>query len=732
MDACCCTSVKEYFAKPNTCHMYLHTLLTPAKLKSPHTKPATCSILIRKLNKHDYTAIIQQMLRTSLRCLAAKRAAAYNAASRKFPPAITDKNIVFPTPFVSGDYGFGAQPYTLIEQRLMMGLGAIKEKPQWWLKASDAAIAKRWRAELVAAYVAYLKEAREWAFLGIDADVADDTKSGRVGVAEHWATAVLDEIAEAAASVVTVPGAAKKPSLTFAPGPVDGTWLSDDAVSAALRARLLELIKPLEHPIDRFTGQPAPRDYHPGSDGQVVDLVHPSLYPLVFGRSLVMPVEEGEESTTAWKATIGTGTPQPCVFERPKKKKNYWECSAEFHSYRFQWLPSEIDLIRGAAKEGASLTARFRSYINNLHPEEHTELYRTLEEVFATAFAPLFTKVLTELAVAKEKPRRHDAPMEEEDLYGKCPTPEPGDDASEAAKDAYYTAYDDWIEVRTPTIDPRIRTPEAANSSKSGPTINLDNTRLQVIVKLASIELTPEKPSYGGGSWHVEGMENESIVASGIYYMASENVRGGEGANVKPTAAGSEKGKGKKNAAAVIAEEPIAAPTRLAFRTSVCEPPYEQSDDKGVAAVYGLVNEEALIQALGSVATTEGRCLAWPNTLQHQVQPFALADPTKPGHRKILVFFLVDPTKRIISTADVPPQQEEWALKERLAAAKPAPKKLPPNASKEAIAKALGFSWHFSHADALAVREELMAERKVFVDETMKETYEREFSLCEH
>jgi hypothetical protein len=28
---------------------------------------------------------------------------------------------------------------------------------------------------------------------------------------------------------------------------------------------------------------------------------------------------------------------------------------------------------------------------------------------------------------------------------------------------------------------------------------------LQVIVKLANIELTPDKPNYDGGSWHVEG-----------------------------------------------------------------------------------------------------------------------------------------------------------------------------------------------------------------------------------
>jgi hypothetical protein len=28
---------------------------------------------------------------------------------------------------------------------------------------------------------------------------------------------------------------------------------------------------------------------------------------------------------------------------------------------------------------------------------------------------------------------------------------------------------------------------------------------LQVIVKLANIELTPENPEYQGGTWHVEG-----------------------------------------------------------------------------------------------------------------------------------------------------------------------------------------------------------------------------------
>ena len=37
---------------------------------------------------------------------------------------------------------------------------------------------------------------------------------------------------------------------------------------------------------------------------------------------------------------------------------------------------------------------------------------------------------------------------------------------------------------------------------------------LQVVYKLANIHLTPEKPSYSGVTWHVEGTMNENIVAS--------------------------------------------------------------------------------------------------------------------------------------------------------------------------------------------------------------------------
>lgn len=44
------------------------------------------------------------------------------------------------------------------------------------------------------------------------------------------------------------------------------------------------------------------------------------------------------------------------------------------------------------------------------------------------------------------------------------------------------------------------------------------------------------------------------------------------------------------------------------------------------------------------------------------MSPFKLADPTKPGYRRFIALWLVDPHpgRRILSTANVPPQQQDW------------------------------------------------------------------------
>ena len=65
------------------------------------------------------------------------------------------------------------------------------------------------------------------------------------------------------------------------------------------------------------------------------------------------------------------------------------------------------------------------------------------------------------------------------------------------------------------------------------------------------------------------------------------------------------------------------------------------------------------MQGIGDVITKTHRCVAFPNRYQQQVRPFRLENPTKPGHHKVVVFLLVDPTQRILSTTDVAPQQRE-------------------------------------------------------------------------
>ena len=176
-------------------------------------------------------------------------------------------------------------------------------------------------------------------------------------------------------------------------------------------------------------------------------------------------------------------------------------------------------------------------------------------------------------------------------------------------------------------------------------------------------------------------------------------------------------------------------------------------------AVYGLDNEDAMNQSRGACSTPGGRCLAWPNTLQHQVQPFRLADPTQPGHRKILCFFVVDPHRRIPSTAECPPQQTEWLVRELKA--EPSLRRLPDDVFDCVCAFLVGMpggpqdpeeddeeddvmddsseeeqdvprSALMTRQDAELCRKLLMAERMATGVDWEGQFFEREFSLCEH
>ncbi|WP_405820529.1 DUF4246 domain-containing protein [Streptomyces sp. NBC_00838] len=496
----------------------------------------------------------------------------------------------FPLPFHASRSISFATPRTLRELQMMRCSSHIRSKPEWFDKMNDAEIAARWAREAVAQGLTEAQVRYVLAELPYYAGLRD----ARTGV-------------EVSA--------------------VDGVWQSDALVDDELRSRLREAVRVLEEVPE------AARDWHPGSGGQVLDLVHPSLFCLVR--------EVSGEHERAWR--------------NPTDRYSKYEFSE-----KFQWLPTEVDV----SDEGG---VAFRSYVNNVHPETHRELASVLPDIFAR-MRPLLENVLTDL--------RHPRPLRiEADPYGWYDSkPEYPDKASfsddaayQDAVSAWGTATDDWWENRSPVIPdaPAFTAPELPGDFAR---VDLRGHGLQVIVKLATIHLTPEKPEYAGGSWHVEGMMNERIVSTGIYYWDSENI----------------------------------TESTLSFRAALDDPDYEQNDDNGLRDVYGLEDEDALNQLLGSAPTPAGRCLAFPNVLQHRVGSFRLADPTRPGHRKILAFFLVDPSEKIVSTSDVPPQQP-WS-----------------DTSTMTLEQAKEY------------REQLMRERKFFVDEHNEQLYEREFSLCEH
>jgi hypothetical protein len=501
----------------------------------------------------------------------------------------------FPLPF-SAHLHYGT-PRTLRELQMMRCSAHIRAKSEWFVKMHDAGIVARWTKEAV-----------------------------DQGMTEAQIRYVLDELAHYAALRDARSGVEVSA--------VDGVWQSDALVDDELRSRLREAVRVLEEVPD------AEKDWHPGSDGQVLDLVHPSLFCLV-----------REVSGGPGRAWEKPETRSPHGYYGPHRP------GYEF-SERFQWLPTDVEV-------GDDGDVTFRSYVNNVHPEEHRELAAVLPGLFARV-RPLFENVLTDLR--HPRPLRITAdPWSWYEGTEPVEPEEPEDEEDTDAYEAFEEAWDTWWQERVPALpDAPVFEPPAAPDESAR--VDLRGRRLQVIVKLATIHLTPDRPEYAGGSWHVEGMLNERIVSTCLYYWDNENI----------------------------------TESRLSFRSAVDEPQYEQNDDNGMREVYGLENEGPLNQELGSAATPEGRCLAFPNVLQHRVAPFRLADPTRPGHRKILAFFLVDPSQRIVSTSDVPPQQP-WAATSTM-----------------------------TLEQAKQYREELMKERKFFVDEHNQVVYEREFSLCEH
>lgn len=159
---------------------------------------------------------------------------------------------------------------------------------------------------------------------------------------------------------------------------------------------------------------------------------------------------------------------------------------------------------------------------------------------------------------------------------------------------------------------------------------------LQVIVRVSTVELTPERPLYRGDAHHNgAGIFNEHIVATSICYFDMHNIKD----------------------------------ARVSFQqeTEINSEDYNLDEFMALDKVFDLPDGgpdgpyPAALQILGSIPISRiGQFLAWPNTLRSKAESFGLADLSRPGHLRFATLWLVDPHYRICSTRNVPPQDSSW------------------------------------------------------------------------
>ncbi|KAI0529797.1 WD40-repeat-containing domain protein [Xylaria digitata] len=110
--------------------------------------------------------------------------------------------------------------------------------------------------------------------------------------------------------------------------------------------------------------------------GKVLDLVHPSLWPLIYGRTRVITTGSIDIQTCLDFCGQGKAISKPTPANAITKKD--WPRFGNIANFpslslNFQWLPCDVAID----KDGGAM---IHSYINNLHPGDRSELYKLIGE----------------------------------------------------------------------------------------------------------------------------------------------------------------------------------------------------------------------------------------------------------------------------------------------------------------------------------------------------------------
>ncbi|OQD68261.1 hypothetical protein PENPOL_c003G05807 [Penicillium polonicum] len=521
----------------------------------------------------------------------------YGVESRSmFPSALDDRDI---------QAGFVELPVlTLREMHMVEFMEDLTDIPEWWKKVFEPDTQDKWKKAALSSGKDITLNMAEW--------IIDELQFKAM-------------IYETAQVVALYNGDVTK---------------SDTNLSDSLFQEMRSQFAVLEYDLEPM------QYFHPGILSLERDLVAMALYPLLYGRSRILTDRIiGLDDALEY---IGKGEVIPVPKETGITREDIaWRVLAREdikvrpYSRKFQVLPSDWEL-------GDDGQWHIASYVNNLHPVKHRNLYKLLERIFNlvipqwnATLTPLKDMLHSRARIEYHKAEYYPVPKE---VAAQAPQIHPKEAQSEFEERTEKWRMENYRAIQPDAgkfipwaVPPWLmdKLPEDLPSAvriERGVDLNRDykDRGLQVITRLLGIDLTPDNPSFET-DWHVEGTMNEHICAAAFIPYDHNNVT-----------------------------DPNMQFRNMVESDTLSEIEHEPNDFIWLRQVFGMQNGEPAIQYPGSICANVGRVIMYPSTVEHKFTRFELKDKTKPGHTRALVFFLVDPNIRIISTANVPPQRLDW------------------------------------------------------------------------
>ncbi|KAH6564753.1 hypothetical protein BASA60_010198 [Batrachochytrium salamandrivorans] len=485
------------------------------------------------------------------------------------------------------------QPFTLIELELVAIVNILLLKPRWWEGISSDVVVQEWRDELASK-------------CSVDSIVSFALQEVKV---------LADNHVHRYNQGMIRPGSVKCTSV-YTHGS-NGTALNDDVMMSLVGGSmdLEESLKAQEH----FIAQTSARH------GEIVYLIDPSLFPLVYGTTFIARRRLRQKfagSTIPWD-----------VFSSDNmvvsSNKLYFRNGSTVSSPTSQWLATDV-YVDEAGK------VHINSYINNLNPLWHRSLYTAIACVIER-FIPVLSnmpEISGHLALYIDSSTIQ---QYVEDVVG---------DDTENIGDATPVPLDAQMPSRSPNeielsalILKALRLPKLPSIKQPIQAV-LNGHHLQVIVEMRCITLSnTHGPKFCGENWNSGGLENEKIVASGFYVYSRENI-------TQPT---------------LDVKVSFNSTWELSFLEALGH------DGEGqvnliLGTLFDMENMSAdHTQGIGKIELGLGEYIVVPRSHQRRLLPFELSDDKiGSGHLKYLIIHFVEPSVRIVSTGCVPPQQESW------------------------------------------------------------------------